>query len=56
MPYRSLSDLPDPIKKHLPHYAQEIYMTAFNNAWKEYEDPSKRKRGGTQEEVAHSVA
>jgi cation transport regulator len=35
MPYNKISDLPDPIKKHLPVKAQKIYMKAFNNAWSE---------------------
>jgi len=56
MPYRSKKDLPDPIKKHLPSAAQELYKEAFNNAWNQYKDPSKRRYGGTREEAAHRVA
>ncbi len=56
MPYRSLSDLPDPIKNHLPKHAQEIYREAFNHAYEQYKDPAKRKLGGSREEAAHRVA
>ena len=54
MPYKNISDLPDPIKKHLPVHAQEIYKEVFNNAFKEYKDPKKRRKGSSFEETAHS--
>lgn len=47
MPYTSLDDLPDPVKDHLPHHAQEIYQASFNSAWDEYNH---------DEERAHRVA
>jgi len=47
MPYASIEDLPASVKSHLPLHAQEIYCSAFNNAWAEY---------GAQEETAHRVA
>ena len=47
MPYQSVSDLPDPVKEHLPAHAQDIYRSAFNSAWDEY---------GHDEERAHKVA
>lgn len=50
MPYREISDLPDSVKNHLPHHAQEIYLAAFNNAWQEYAARADR------EAVAHKVA
>jgi len=56
MPYRSNEDLPDGVKNNLPQHAQTIYREAFNHAWDEYEDPSKRRKGGSQEETAHRVA
>ncbi len=56
MPYRYISELPDKVKKHLPKHAQEIYMKAFNNAYKEYADPDKRRPGCSQEESASRVA
>ena len=52
MPYVSVEDLPPPIQAHLPQHAQEIYLSAFNNAWAEY-----AARGPTQRErTAHRVA
>ena len=52
MPYPSVSDLPAPLHAHLPAHAQEIYRSAFNNAWIEYGD-----RGPTlRERIAHRVA
>lgn len=56
MPYRTTSDLPDSVKNHLPSHAQEIYMRAFNNAWEEYQNPSKRRESASAEETAHRVA
>jgi cation transport regulator len=56
MPYKDISDLPDRVKGHLPKKAQKIYLEAFNHAWKQYEDPKKRRMGGSQEEVACRVA
>lgn len=52
MPYNSVEDLPAPVRAHLPPHAQEIYRSAFNHAWVEYES-----RGAAQrEEIAHRVA
>lgn len=56
MPYKNLSDLPDSVKNNLPHHAQEIYKEAFNHAFEEYKDSSKRNTDESQEEVAHKVA
>ncbi len=56
MPYKTNKDLPDSVKEHLPHHAQDIYRETFNNAWQEYRNPQKRYRGGSQEEVSHRVA
>ena len=50
MPYADISDLPDSVRNHLPPHAQEIYMKAFNNAWREYAARADR------EAVAHKVA
>jgi cation transport regulator len=36
----------------LPRHAQEIYRSAFNNAWTEYADRSSARR----EEISHRVA
>lgn len=52
MPYLSVEDLPPPVQTHLPPHAQEIYLSAFNNAWTEYEDRGPALR----ESTAHKVA
>jgi len=56
MPYKNENDLPDAVKDHLPKKAQTIYMEAFNNAWKQYKDPTKRRDDSSQEVIAHKVA
>ena len=56
MPYKSISDLPDTLRKILPHHAQEIYFEAFNHSWNSYHDSKKRKENKSLEETAHSVA
>jgi cation transport regulator len=51
LPYGSVEDLPPPVQAHLPLHAQEIYLSAFNNAWTEY-----AARGPAQREsTAHRV-
>src|ERR1700690_4649368 len=52
MPYASVKDLPASVHDHLPAHAQEIYRSAFNNAWVEYEDRGPARR----EQPAHRVA
>ena len=47
MPYKTVRDLPDSVRDNLPAHAQEIYQSAFNNAWDEYNH---------DEERAHRVA
>ena len=56
MPYKKITDLPESVRAHLPKHAQEIYASAFNNAWDEYRDPEHRRGKATREEVAHKVA
>ncbi len=56
MPYNSTSDLPESVREHLPEHAQKIYMEAYNNAWKEYDSPQKRRGNATHEESAARVA
>lgn len=52
MPYVSIDDLPPSVQARLPLHAQEIYQSAFNSAWTQYED-----RGpGERERIAHRVA
>lgn len=52
MPYATNDDLPPSIRDHLPQHAQDIFRSAFNNAWATYaiRDP------GRIEEIAHRVA
>jgi cation transport regulator len=38
MPYQDIADLPDSVKNHLPKHAAEIFIAAFNNALKEYDE------------------
>ena len=33
MPYRTNTDLPPPVRGHLPSHAQDIYREAFNHAF-----------------------
>ncbi len=56
MPYANIDDLPTSVKEVLPTHAQEIYLSAFNNAWKQYKNPSKRATPESQEAVSHKVA
>jgi len=50
LPYASARDLPVSVGRHLPLHAQEIYRSAFNNAFAEYEGREAR------EQLAHRVA
>jgi cation transport regulator len=56
MPYNTNSELPEPVQNRLPEHAQDIYREAFNDAWEEYSDPSKRRGEESQEAVAFKVA
>lgn len=56
MPYKSISELPDSVRDHVPRHGQEIYKDAFNSAWKEYADTKDRRGDDSREEVAHKVA
>lgn len=41
MPYEKVSDLPESVREHLPHHAQEIYKEAFNSAREEYGEEAR---------------
>lgn len=56
MPYKTISDLPNSVKRSLPEHALEIYKEAYNKAWDEYSDPDDRRGDASREEVAHKVA
>jgi cation transport regulator len=50
MPYPHNSDLPPPIRTHLPAHAQDIYREAFNHAYAAHKGDPRR------EEIAHRTA
>jgi cation transport regulator len=52
MPYQRNSDLPVSIRSHLPDYAQDIFRSAFNAAWDEYQSKEPKR----VEEMAHRGA
>lgn len=52
LPYVSVEDLPPSVQAHLPLHGQEIYLSAFNNAWKEYAARGPAQREGTAHRVA----
>ena len=56
MPYERINDLPKSVRDNLPKHAQEIYQEAFNNAWREYDEPEERRGNVSREEVSHRVA
>jgi cation transport regulator len=47
MPYDDIRELPESVRDNLPKHAQEIYKSAYNSAWEEYDQ---------DEERAHRVA
>lgn len=51
MPYVTTSDLP-PAVRRLPPHAQEIFLAAFNSAWRSYAGRGPPE----QEEMAFRVA
>ncbi len=50
MPYATTDDLPESVRDHLPQPARDIYLAAFNNAWRRYARDSDR------EAVVHRIA
>jgi cation transport regulator len=50
MPYLENSDLPPPVRNHLPQHAQDIYREAFNHAFAAHTGDPR------QEEAAHRIA
>ena len=56
MPYNTNADLPEKVRNNLPKHAQDIYREAFNHAWQQYKDPSKRRENSSREVVSHKVA
>jgi cation transport regulator len=56
VPYKTDAELPASVRDALPKHAQDIYRAAYNSAWDEYDDASKRRGGESREETAHKVA
>lgn len=57
MPYNSIGDLPDTVQNVLPKHAQEIYMSSYNNAHKEYYlKKNRRDPEDDLESICHKVA
>lgn len=52
MPYETLADLPESVRLHLPPHAQEIFLAAFNAAWRLY----RTREPERIEEIARRVA
>lgn len=50
MPYGHNSELPHPVRAHLPEHAQDIYREAFNHAYGAHSGDPR------QEEAAHRIA
>ena len=50
MPYATNDDLPDPVQRHLPPHAQDIYREAFTHAFAAHTGDPR------QEEAAHRIA
>ncbi len=36
MPWASIDDLPETLRERLPAHAQEIFLAAFNAAWRQH--------------------
>lgn len=56
MPYKKLSELPEPVRNVLPKHGLEIYRAAYNSAWDQYQKPKDRLDNDSREETAHKVA
>ena len=39
--YKTIADLPPPVKANLPAKAQEIFLAAYNSAWKQHRAEDK---------------
>jgi len=52
MPYVTTDQLPASLRERLPAHAQEIFLAAFNNAWRSH----ARDNPERLEEIAHRIA
>lgn len=56
MPYNKRDELPKQVKDNLPPKAQDIFMKAFNSAWRRYKNPDDRYGNASRETVSQKVA
>ena len=56
MGFSKNTDLPKAVKNNLPENAQTIFRKAYNNAEKQYRNPSKRRGHSSLTEVCNKVA
>lgn len=56
VPYQKNSTLPKAVRASLPQGAQTIWRKAYNNAYKQYKDPKKRKGDESRTETCAKVA
>ena len=56
MPYDSVNEIPESVRNVLPKHAQEIYRSAFNSAYEQYDEPGERRGGSSRDETTHAVA
>lgn len=56
MTFRFNKDLPPFVQNHLPEPAQDIFREAYNLALEKYQDPKRRDKNDTLEEVAYRNA
>jgi len=52
VPYKTDADLPESVRDALPEHAQDIYRAAYNSAWDEYDDASKRRGSKSDSAIA----
>jgi cation transport regulator len=50
MPWASIEDLPETLRDRLPVHAQEIFLAAFNAAWRQHAGEAE------VEAIAHRIA
>jgi len=52
--YSSTQDLPAPVRKQIPSQYWKVYLSAFNNAWRDFKPD--QTQGKSREEFAHEIA
>ena len=56
MPYNHIEELPAAMKKDLPKDAMEVYLAAYNQAWRRSVQARHRRIGSPIEDIAHREA